>query len=201
MKSVALLFALTVGAAMVIGTPSPAKASVDVTIYKDHTQVGDGTPFSTPWAEFVSPDVAFGTNNAWHWQPTELLDWGATIDGCFTAQESGYYTFGLVSDDGSTLWLNNSLVVDHSGEAPTIYEVDGAPVFLNAGDDLPLLINYFEDFRGDAGLDLMVKGPGDNASRLATAQELTCADTPEPCSLALLGIGGLPLLLRRRKTT
>ena len=76
-----------------------------------------------------------------------------------------------------------------------------APIFLTAGDDIALEIHHFEDFEGDAGLDLLVKGPGDATSRLVTAQELDCANmTPEPNSLALLATGGLPLLgfLRRR---
>lgn len=179
---------------------TPAKADVDVTIYKDHAITGDGAPFATPWASFTSPAVSFGTDNAWHWQPTNLLDFGATVDGCFQAQQCGLYTFGIVSDDGSSLYLNNVLNVDHGGAANTLYQVDGAPIFMNAGDELAVHMNYFEDFRGQAGLDLMVQGPGDGASRLVTANELDCTETPEPNTVALLGVGCVPLfgLLRRK---
>jgi hypothetical protein len=178
-----------------------AHADVNVNIYQNHGTTGDGFPYSNLWASFTSPAVTFGTDTGFLWQPTSLLDWGADITGCYTAPETGDYLFGLTSDDGSTLYLDGNLIVDSGGAKDSIDPTMAAlPLHLTAGQDLDLEIRYFEDFRGHAGLDLYVQGPGDRAPRLVTPDELECAsETPEPCTLALLGLGAAPLALRRRR--
>src|SRR5205809_4899431 len=97
-----------------------AHADVNVNIYQNHGTTGDGFPYSNLWASFTSPAVTFGTDTGFLWKPTDLLDWGADITGCYTAPETGDYKFGLVSDDGSTLYLNGSLIVDAGGAKDTI---------------------------------------------------------------------------------
>jgi len=183
-----------------------ARADVDVTIYRDHASTGDGSPYATPWAIFTAPQVSFGTDTGFMWFPTELNNFGADITGTFTPETTGSYLFGLASDDGSKLFLNNDLstpVVDHGGASPSLNVLNAlAPISLTAGQAIPLEIRFFEDFGGHSGVDLYVKGPGDDGSRLATAQELkSVSTTPEPSSLALLVTGGLPLLgfMRRRR--
>lgn len=178
-----------------------AHADVNVNIYQNHGTTGDGFPYSNLWTSFTSPAVTFGTDTGFMWKPApDLLDWGADITGCYMAPKTGDYLFGLVSDDGSTLRLDGSLIVDSGGAKGTIDPTMAAsPLHLTAGQDLDLEIRYFEDFRGHAGLDLYVKGPGDERPRLVTPGELDCASaTPEPCTLALLGLGAAPLALRRR---
>src|SRR5262249_61681419 len=122
---------------------------------------------------------------------------GAALTGTFTAQTTGSYLFGLASDDGSRLFLNNNLVtpvVDHGGPSPDLNVHNApAPISLTAGQSVPLEIHFFQDFDGHSGVDLYVKGPGDDGSRLVTADELKSASTsPEPSSLALLATGGVP---------
>src|SRR5438105_11576859 len=86
-----------------------ARADVNVNIYRDHQITGDGSPYSTLWATFTAPKVSFGTDTGFFWFPTELHGFGADITGTFTAQTTGNYLFGLASDDGSRLYLNNNL--------------------------------------------------------------------------------------------
>jgi hypothetical protein len=201
---IALVLAGSVAASLLAATG--ARADVNVDIYRDHTTTGDGTPYGSLWAIFTAPQVSFGTDTGFMWFPTELGAFGADITGTFTAQQTGNYLFGLASDDGSRLFLNNDLgtpVVDHGGASPSLDVLNAlAPISLTAGQSIPLEIRFFEDFGGHSGVDLYVKGPGDDGSRLVSAQELRSASTtPEPSSLALLATGGLPLLgfLRRRR--
>jgi hypothetical protein len=192
-------------AALLLAAPG-ARADVNVNIYRDHATTGDGSPYSTLWATFTAPKVSFGTDTGFMWFPTELHGFGADITGTFTPQTTGNYLFGLASDDGSRLFLNNNLVtpvVDHGGVSANLNVVNAlAPISLTAGQSVPLDLHFFEDFGGHSGVDLYVKGPGDDGSRLVTVKELASASTtPEPCSLALLAVGGLPLLgfVRRRR--
>ena len=191
-------------AASMLAAPG-ARADVTVDIYRDHTTTGDGTPYGSLWKVFTAPQVSFGTDTGFMWFPTELGAFGADITGTFTAQTTGSYLFGLASDDGSKLFLNNNLgtaVVDHGGPSPSLNVLNAlAPTTLTAGQSIPLEIRFFEDFGGHSGVDLYVKGPGDDRSRLVTVKELeTASTTPEPSSMALLALGGLPLLgIRRRR--
>jgi hypothetical protein len=200
---IALVLAGSVAASL---QATSARADVNVNIYQGHQITGDGSPFSNLWATFTAPQVSFGTDTGFMWAPTELHAFGADITGTFTAQTTGNYLFGLASDDGSRLYLNNDLgtpVVDHGGPSPDLNVWNAlAPISLTAGQSIPLEIRFFEDFGGLSGLDLYVKGPGDDGTRLVRAEELKSASTtPEPSSLALLATGGLPLLgfLRRRR--
>src|SRR4051794_3977970 len=146
-------------AASVLAAAS-ARADVNVDIYRDHQTTGDGSPFSTLWATFTSPQVSFGTDTGFHWFPTDLHNFGADITGTFTAPTTGSYLFGLVSDDGSRLYLNNNLatpVVDHGGPSPNLNVINAlAPISLTAGESVPLEIRFFQDFGDSSGLDLYV---------------------------------------------
>lgn len=102
------------------------------------------------------------------------------VDAWLRAPEKGAYGFRLISDDGSRLWVNNDVAIDHDGpHGPT--PMDGV-VELNAGSNL-LRIDHFE-LGGGERLTLLWKPPGasdfspipakalwhDDAESLATAE-------------------------------
>lgn len=79
------------------------------------------------------------------------------IDGWLQIKEDGYYLFGLASDDGSKLYINNRLVIDHDG----LHSNDSAKSYilpLKKGF-YPIRVEYFQK-EGDADLDLLYLTPG-----------------------------------------
>ena len=88
--------------------------------------------------------------------------------GFLTVPETGRYTLSVTSDDGSRLYLNGELLVDHWGEhgmsakARTVQLEGGAPV--------PIRVDMYEN-RGDAGMKLswqkMPDDPVDDAVQAA----------------------------------
>ncbi len=82
--------------------------------------------------------------------------YGLVMGGYITVPSEGMYEFGLSSDDGSKLWIGDSLVVDNdglhgSGELP-------GQIALKAGTH-PITLKMFQ-CKGDEALDLWITGPG-----------------------------------------
>jgi len=76
-----------------------------------------------------------------------------SLSGYFYAPETAVYTFALTSDDGSQLFLGDSLIVDHDGyHGPTIKY---GQIALKKGY-YPIYLGYF-DGGGGYSLDLKVK--------------------------------------------
>ncbi|MEW5874250.1 MAG: glycoside hydrolase family 38 C-terminal domain-containing protein [Candidatus Zixiibacteriota bacterium] len=83
-------------------------------------------------------------------------DYGVVLKGFINVPADGLYDFYLSSDDGSHLYIADTLVVDNDG-LHGMGEVVGG-VGLRAGAH-PLLIRMFQK-KGDEGLTLFVDGPG-----------------------------------------
>ena len=82
--------------------------------------------------------------------------WGVVYTGYIRISKPGVYTFYLVSDDGSRLYIGDQLVVDHDMcHAET--EMPGG-VALKAGI-YPLRLDFFENDQSQA-LTLLYSGPG-----------------------------------------
>lgn len=108
---------------------------------------GSQTPSNVIWVETLDLD-----ENAKKIPDRTLVE----IDGFLKAEKAGEYDIRLSSDDGSMLWLDGALVVDHDGlHGPT--PKDGSTK-LDAGDHA-LRIRYFQG-TGGAALKLEWKPPG-----------------------------------------
>lgn len=90
------------------------------------------------------------TTSAWDGAPTNLTDrYAAVYEGALRVRDSGYYTLTLNSDDGSRLWLDGRLVIDHDGA----HSMSAKSVALPLSEGLhDLRIEYFEN-TGEAGLE------------------------------------------------
>ncbi len=89
---------------------------------------------------------------------SDRVEWFAIkYEGQFTTPRGGIYSFRLVSDDGSILYLNGVRVIDHDGiHAPTSAKVR---VQLPAGKH-QLKLLYFQGPRYQIALQLFVTPPG-----------------------------------------
>lgn len=166
-------------------------------IFREFSLSGGGAPFSDPAGSFNAPAVHFATSFGYDWRPFGLQDYGALITGILIVPQTGEYTFGLDSDDGSLLYIDGALNVDNGGPHGPQF-VSGSPLNLIQGVRYTFQIEFFECCGGPGGVDLYVKTPGaDNFILVPSSYHV-----PEPGTLALLGgIGafGLAALIRRRK--
>ncbi len=90
---------------------------------------------------------------------------GFVYEGLVNVPTTGVYTFYTASDDGSRLWVGDTMVVDNDGLHGTT-ERRGI-VALSAGWQ-PLRVEYFERTGGDA-LTVSVQGPGVSKQRIPEA--------------------------------
>ena len=93
----------------------------------------------------------------------------AEVDAVLRIAEAGAYDFRLTSDDGSLLFIDEELVINHDGLHGIDEPKDGSAE-LAAGDHA-LKIRFFQAIQ-DTGLRLEWKAPGDNAFALIPGEKL-----------------------------
>jgi len=86
----------------------------------------------------------------------------AIYRGTFIAEETGTYTFGLLSDDRAIMHINGQIAVNHhtSSQGQTAAPITGT-IFLDAGEH-EMLIGFFEN-SGGHGLKVSLQTPSDSA--------------------------------------
>lgn len=92
-------------------------------------------------------------------------NFGVVMDGQFEVKQDGYYIFGLGSDDGCKVYLNNKPIIDldglHDGDIERSYIVPLKKGFY------PLRIEYFQK-EGGRKLDLVYVTPDNIAKKKIT---------------------------------
>jgi hexosaminidase len=83
-------------------------------------------------------------------------DYGLVFSGFFMAPADGLYKFGISSDDGSSLRVADTLVVDNDGLHGS-GEIAGKVALLKGLH--PFEVRMFQG-KGDQALNLFVTGPG-----------------------------------------
>jgi hypothetical protein len=124
-------------------------------------QIPDLAPGETPSVAVVLPtlDIAEGKF------PGGLTDQFLTeVEGFVTVRQPGEYTFRLTSDDGSRLWVDDRLVIDHDG----LHGADpkDGVVTLMPGEHA-LRVRHFESAGGEA-LTLQWRPGGADAGGMFT---------------------------------
>jgi len=83
-------------------------------------------------------------------------DYGIVFEGYFALKQEGNYTFTLASDDGSKLFINDTLLIDNDGDHGTITKTGS--LRLKAGIH-KARIEFFQA-SGGAELFCLIAGPG-----------------------------------------
>ena len=97
------------------------------------------------------------TDGAWSSAPTNLLDrFGAVFEGWLLVPRSGDWNIELSSDDGSRLYIDGALAIDHDGA----HSMSAKTAALRLSEGLhSVKVEYFEN-TGSAGLRLSWAMPG-----------------------------------------
>jgi RHS repeat-associated protein len=120
--------------------------------------------------------------------PFGAPDFSVVWSGWITAPASGTYTFGLDSDDGSTLAIGGSLTVNNGG-AHSEQLVTGT-TNLTAGTSYPVVVRYFECCGGPAMMHLQWTPPGGSGLTVVPSSALSFSSGPD--ALQTLGTGQGP---------
>jgi hypothetical protein len=90
---------------------------------------------------------------------TERFEWFAIeYTGRFWIEKEGTYRFSLLSDDGSRLYINDTLVINNDGIHGSVAVSGGATLTPGVHD---IRVEYFQGPRLTVALVLAVAGPGE----------------------------------------
>jgi hypothetical protein len=108
---------------------------------------------------------------------TDRFEWFA-IDytGRFWIEKPGAYTFRLVSDDGSKLYIDDKEAIDNDG-AHVVVSRDGEVIL--SGGIHAIRVSYFQGRRYRLALILQVKGPGDTNWKTFSTEDYKPPAHPE----------------------
>jgi len=90
---------------------------------------------------------------------TNVFEWfGMQYRGSITVKKSGLYTFRLLSDDGSKLYIDSNIVIENDGiHSP---KSKTGEIYLSPGT-YPIRVDYFQGPKMQIALQLFVAPPGE----------------------------------------
>lgn len=136
-----------------------------------------------PKASGIVPEIVMNVP-----QRKEQDAFALRFTGMINIPTAGRYTFHIASDDGSRIYLDNKLLIDHDGLHGMTEK--NATVQLAAGAH-PFVVTYFDNGGGD-GLDVSWSGPGLRRQKIA-AKFLSVGGGEETIhDLAIRALGAVP---------
>jgi hypothetical protein len=133
-----------------------------------------------------------------HWRAgfpglTERFEWFAIdYSGRFWVADPGRYTFALLSDDGSRLFLDDTPVIDNDCQHPPDLRIAAVQL---AGGGHRIRVSYFQGPRDCLALVLAVAGP-DHRWKLFDVREFKPPSNPEdwhfPIASSLVLVAATP---------
>jgi hypothetical protein len=110
-----------------------------------------GTPFFT----VVDSSLKFGNKKPFHSEIPPYMHpqdhFSVRWTGRVKAPVTGQYIFTTSSDDGVRLWLNDSILINHSNDHPKLFDNDTVNLF--AGEYYKIRIEYYQN-QGDVDMEL-----------------------------------------------
>lgn len=111
------------------------------------------TPKLQPTQTRTDRVISFGASSAWDWHPFAFgSEFSVKWVGGITAATNGTYSFQLASDDGSWLFLDSQLVLNHGGQHSPTDQIGSVSVYLSQGLH-QVEIDYYETCGGASGIE------------------------------------------------
>ena len=124
------------------------------------------TPSLPPAKTNTDPQVNFGLSTAWNWHPFgNGNEFSVKWIGGIMIPMNGTYSFQLVSDDGSWLYLDSALIINHGGQRTLSDSRGTASVSLTKGVH-QIEVDYYETCGPPSGITLSWSPPGTTGSVL-----------------------------------
>lgn len=150
----------------------------------------DQAPFLVERYNYVSAN--WGLNSPTGYDPEGYLkdNFLVRFSGYLTVPVTGSYTFGSGSDDGQRIFVNGAKIADMWYDHGHT-EVWSSPITLQAGQVVPIVLEYYEN-GGGAGVNLQWNGPA--GVGLIGPEYLTTSyrELPAGWSLSMDADGNLP---------
>ena len=108
---------------------------------KDLSKLADTRSGGKLTSSGIIPDVVISQTNMVNMDDNAAI----FLQGYLTIKEEGIYNFRLASDDGSMLFINDQLVINHDG--PHGADIKDGKIALKAGFH-PIRIDYFQGYGG-----------------------------------------------------
>jgi len=130
------------------------------------------TPSLPPTKTTTDSQLNFGTTTAWNWHPLGTgNEFSVKWMGGIMISTNGTYSFQLASDDGSWLYLDSSLVINHGGQHAFSDSLGAASVTLLQGLH-QIEVDYYETCGPPSGITLSWTPPGTQGSVLVPSNVL-----------------------------
>ena len=123
-------------------------AAINATLYTKYKDNTTDLALSNPASSFTTSAIQYYASTKGHWFPLGVKDFGADFQGNLVASAAGSYTFYLSSDDGAWLWIDGSLIIQHSGQHAS--QPHGGTVTLSQGSHT-FEVKFYERNAGDSG--------------------------------------------------
>ena len=120
-------------------------------------------------------------------QRKEADKFALKFTGMINVPKSGRYTFFIISDDGSRVYINDKQLIDNDGLHGPVEK--SAAIDLSAGNH-KLVVTYFDNGGGD-GLAVTWQGPGFNRQPIA-AERLVIGGGETIHDVAIRALGSIP---------
>ncbi|MEZ6125381.1 MAG: PA14 domain-containing protein [Planctomycetaceae bacterium] len=137
----------------------------------------------TPQASGIVPEIVMDVP-----QLLKRDQFALRFTGNLIVPKPGKYSFSIASDDGSRLYLDGNLLIDHDG-LHGMNEKSG-DVQLSAGPH-PLMVTYFDNGGGD-GLSVQWAGPGFGKQKIAPEFLSTGSGSDSLHDIAIRSLGSIP---------
>ena len=137
----------------------------------------------TPESSGVVPQISLSIP-----QITKRDGFALRFQGYLSVPATGQYTFAIASDDGSRIYIDDQLVINHDGLHGMSEK--RATVQLSAGSH-PFLVTYFDNGGGD-GLRVQWQGPGFGRQEIPVENLSVRGGANTIHDQAILALGAIP---------
>lgn len=170
--------------------PTNDKRGLRAEFFKDYDKSRQFKSNQSPYLvkNYNQVNLNWGTHSSTEYDPTASYkdDFLVRFSGYITIPTTGTYKFGVNADDGKRLFINGNKVAEQWNN--NLQDAWSSNFLLNAGDVVPVVLEYFEA-SGGASVQLMWEGAAGDTIIPASALSTSYRDLPDGWNLSM-DVGG-----------